>query len=46
MPKDEKHELSKYDDMSDDFAQNKLLVHIGIAVSLACIGALYYLRRK
>lgn len=46
MTKEEKHELSKYDDVSDNFAQNKLLVSIGFAVSLACIGALYYLRRK
>ena len=46
MSKDEKHDLSKYDDVSDNFAQNKLLVSIGFAVSLACIGALYYLRKK
>lgn len=46
MPKDEKHDLSKYDDVSDNFAENKILVSIGFAVSLACIGALYYLRRK
>lgn len=46
MPKDEKHDLSKYDDVSDNFAQNKILVSIGFAVSLACIGALYYLRKK
>lgn len=46
MPEKEKHELSKYDDVSDDFAQNKMLVSIGLAVTVACIGALYYLRRK
>ena len=46
MPKDEKHDLSKYDDVSDNFAENKILVSIGFAVSLACIGALYYLRKK